>query len=129
MELSRAQNSMKIEANKKRRDVELTVGEMVYLKAQLYKWKSLAHRPNEKLIRRFYGLFALEERVGKICDDSKIRKVKGVGRDQPGLRRSCHQRFRNAGKTKRRGRIRLGQEPGQKGSEVGYAPGAQGAPR
>ncbi|RDX61996.1 hypothetical protein CR513_59721, partial [Mucuna pruriens] len=65
----------------------------------------------------------------QICDDSKIGKVKGVGRDQLGLRRSRHQRFRNARKTKRRGRIRLGQEPGQKGSEVGYALGAQGAPR
>ncbi|RDX78735.1 hypothetical protein CR513_40933, partial [Mucuna pruriens] len=45
------------------------------------------------------------------------------------LGRGRHQRFRNVEKTKRRGRIRLGQEPGQKGSKVGYAPRAQGAPK
>ncbi|RDY05430.1 Tf2-8, partial [Mucuna pruriens] len=72
MKLSKAQNSMKIQADKKRRDVELTVGEMVYLKAQPYKWKSLAHRPNEKLSPRFYGPFAVEERVGKVAYKLKL---------------------------------------------------------
>ncbi|RDX99904.1 Tf2-11, partial [Mucuna pruriens] len=64
MKLFRAQNCMK--------DVELTVGEMVYLKAQPYKLKSLAHCPNKKLSPRFNGPFVVEEIFGKVAYKVKL---------------------------------------------------------
>lgn len=55
---------MKMQADKKRRDVVYEVGEMVYLKAQSYKYKTLDPRPNEKLSPRFYGPFEIQEKAG-----------------------------------------------------------------
>lgn len=46
---------MKMQADKKKRDINFDEGEMVYLKAQPYKYKSLASWPNEKLSPWFYG--------------------------------------------------------------------------
>ena len=41
-QLARAQNHIKMQADKHRRELELTVGEKVYLKIQPYKLQSLA---------------------------------------------------------------------------------------
>jgi hypothetical protein len=66
-QLCKAQNSMKQWADKKRRDVVFDVGDMVYVKAQPYRFKSLANRPNEKLGPRFYGPFSVVERIGQVA--------------------------------------------------------------
>ena len=42
-------------------------GDMVYLKLQPYRHKSLAVRPNEKLAPRFYGPFEVEDKVGLVA--------------------------------------------------------------
>lgn len=63
-QLCKAQNTMKLQADKKRRDVSFVAKEMVYLKAQPYKYKSLASWLNEKLSPRFYGPFEVQEKVG-----------------------------------------------------------------
>jgi hypothetical protein len=55
---------MKRWADKKRRDLEFEIGDKVYLKAQQYRFKSLASRPNEKLSPRFYGPFKVLEKIG-----------------------------------------------------------------
>jgi len=41
-QLNKAQDRMRGQANKKRRDVEFQVGDRVYLKLQTYRMKSLA---------------------------------------------------------------------------------------
>ena len=48
-QLAKAQNRMKMQADKNRRELELEVGEKVYLKIQPYKLKTLAKRHNQKL--------------------------------------------------------------------------------
>ena len=63
-QLLKAQNRMKVQADKHHRELELKVGEKVYLKIQPYKLKSLAKRQNQKLSPHFYGPFEVLERVG-----------------------------------------------------------------
>jgi len=66
-QLVRAQANMKRGADQKRRDVQFAVGEFVYLKIRPYRRKTLAVHPNEKLAPRFYGPFAIEQRVGPMA--------------------------------------------------------------
>ena len=65
--LLRSQECMKEQADGKRRDVNFKKGDMVYLKLQPYRHKSLAVRPNEKLSPRFYGPFEIEDKVGLVA--------------------------------------------------------------
>lgn len=59
------ETSMKQWSDKKQRDVEFKVGDKVFLKAQSYRFKSLASRPNENLSPRFYGFFEIIKQIGK----------------------------------------------------------------
>ena len=63
-QLLKAQNSMKVQVDKHCRELELSVGEKVFLNIQPYKLKSLAQRQNQKLSPRFYGPFEVLEKVG-----------------------------------------------------------------
>jgi len=65
--LIQAQQRMKHQADKKRREVEFQVGDWVYLKIQPYHLKSLAKKRNEKLGPRFYGPYKILERIGAIA--------------------------------------------------------------
>lgn len=68
--LCRAQNQKKVQPDYKRREVEVRVGEIVSVRAQPFRMKSLASRSNEKIGQRFYGPYAWEkacwERSGPI---------------------------------------------------------------
>ena len=55
-QLLKAQNRMKMQADKHRRNVTYQVGDKVFLKVQPYRLKPLAKRINQKLSPRFYGL-------------------------------------------------------------------------
>jgi len=80
-QLNKAQDRMRGQANKKRRDVEFQVGDRVYLKLQPYWMKSLATRINQKLSLRYYEPFKVLARVGKVAyklqlpQESKIHPV------------------------------------------------------
>ena len=65
--LVHAQERMKADADERRRDVHFKKGDMVFLKLQPYRCRSLAIRPNEKLSPRFYGPFEIEDKVGKVA--------------------------------------------------------------
>lgn len=65
--LIRSQQHMKEVEIRKRREVNFEEGDMVYLKLQPYRQKSLARRPFEKLAARFYGPFKVLRKVGKVA--------------------------------------------------------------
>lgn len=65
--LNRAQSAMKMTADKKRRDFEFKEGEMVFLKLRPYRMRSLAIRRNEKLAPRYFGLYRISQRAGKVA--------------------------------------------------------------
>ncbi|KAJ1433575.1 Retrotransposon gag domain [Sesbania bispinosa] len=55
--LLRAQNYMKLQADKKRREVQLDVGDLALVKLQPYRQHSVALRKNQKLGMRFFWSF------------------------------------------------------------------------
>lgn len=80
-QLVKAQDRMRAQANNHRRAVDYQVGEMVYLKIQPYKMKSLAKRINQKLSPRYYGPYEIEKKIGpvayqlKLPSDSKVHPI------------------------------------------------------
>ncbi|RDX87535.1 putative mitochondrial protein, partial [Mucuna pruriens] len=64
--LLKAQDQMKKYADHHRRDVQLEVGNWVYLKLQPYRMRSLAKKLNEKLSPRFYGPYNILAKVGAV---------------------------------------------------------------
>lgn len=58
---------MKRMADKKMRVKEFVVGELVYLKLQLYKQNSLIYCYNHKPTARYYDPYKILQKVGKIA--------------------------------------------------------------
>ena len=52
--------------------MEFQVGDVVYLKVQPYKLKTLANRANRKLSTRFYGLYEVLECIGAVAYRLKL---------------------------------------------------------
>ncbi|KAJ1424963.1 S1 domain [Sesbania bispinosa] len=71
----KAQLRMTEQADKGGREVEFHVGDIVYLKAQPYKLKSLATRVNEKLSPRFYEPFMIVDRIGAVSYRLQLPKT------------------------------------------------------
>ncbi|KAG6391133.1 hypothetical protein SASPL_148884 [Salvia splendens] len=55
---------MTASANKRRRDVEFSVGDMVYLRFRPHRQSTLFTARNRKLAPRFFGPFRVEARIG-----------------------------------------------------------------
>ncbi|GJW83607.1 ty3-gypsy retrotransposon protein [Tanacetum coccineum] len=62
-----AKQRMEVKANRKRRDVEFNVGDMVLVKLQPYRQITLAKRLSNKLAKRYYGPYTVEARMGKVA--------------------------------------------------------------
>jgi hypothetical protein len=72
---------MKCQADKHRSEREFQVGDLVYLEVQPYVQVSLAPRSCQKLAFRFFGLYKILQRIGKVAykldlpDHAKIHNV------------------------------------------------------
>lgn len=67
MHLLKAQCRMKQQADLKRKEVDFTPGDWVFLKLRPYRQKSLVKGNNPKLLARFYGPYKILERIGKVA--------------------------------------------------------------
>jgi hypothetical protein len=65
MNLTRAQNRIKLQADKHRIDREFQVGDQVLLKLQPYVQSSLVNRQFPKLSYKYFGPYSALERIGK----------------------------------------------------------------
>ncbi|MCI11049.1 hypothetical protein A2U01_0032148, partial [Trifolium medium] len=70
--LLKAQQKMKHQADKKRRDWKLEVGELVLVKLQPYRQQYVALRKNNKLSVRYFGPFAVLEKIGEVAYELQL---------------------------------------------------------
>ena len=70
--LLRAQSRMKAQADSKRRELQFNVGDLVFLRIQPYRQRSLAKRRYEKLSPRFFGPYKIIRRVGSVAYELEL---------------------------------------------------------
>ncbi|GMJ04991.1 hypothetical protein HRI_004168300 [Hibiscus trionum] len=65
--MKRAQDRMKIQADKKRKDREFQVGDLVFLRLQPYRKQTVVSRSCQKLSPKWFGLYEVISKVGKVA--------------------------------------------------------------
>jgi hypothetical protein len=66
-QLLKAQERMKVQADKKRVDRSFVCGEWVFVKLRAYRQQSVANRISAKLAARYYGQYPIVERIGAVA--------------------------------------------------------------
>ena len=70
--LLRAQTKMKIQADKKRSDLQFQPGDQILLKLQPYVQTSIAHRPYPKLAFKYYGPYTVLQRIVAVANKLQL---------------------------------------------------------
>ncbi|GKC60899.1 putative mitochondrial protein [Tanacetum coccineum] len=70
--LSKAQNRMKVQADKHRTEREFVVGDWVYLKLQPYMQLTVRGGKQHKLSAKFYGPSLVVDRIGKVAYELQL---------------------------------------------------------
>jgi hypothetical protein len=70
--LERAQNRMKLQADRNRIGKSFQIGEMVLLKVQSYAQTSVVNKPFPKLAFKYFGPFEVIQRIGQMAYKLKL---------------------------------------------------------
>jgi hypothetical protein len=70
--LARAQNRMKLQADKNRTERSFDIGAWVYVKLQPYVQTSVASRASQKLSFRFFGPYQVLDKIGSVAYKLKL---------------------------------------------------------